>query len=271
LTGRTITAVVGAPPNKAADFARWSDNLLTSFADSPPMEPEQERKMIEEVIDFHGWLIEFIEDRRVNPREDYASLLVHAQSDEGAPTLSTWEVVRIITNVISAGLDTTSSLIGFIVFRLLKDRALWERLLEDRSAVPRVVEEYLRWDNPIHLLRRDVLADTVVGGVPIAVGEKLYVSYSSAQRDESVFFHPDEFDIDRPDLNKHFGFGRWTHFCLGAPLARMEAKVALEALLDKLPDLRHAADAKPEVFESVMGAFLAGGLRVEWGSARPAP
>lgn len=263
LTGQAITAVIGAPPEKAGDFAAWSDNNLTSLVDAPPLSEEREAQMIEEVVAFNAWLLEFIEHRRREPREDYVSLLVHAAGDDGTPTLSTFEVVRILTNVISAGLDTTSSLIGLCLYHLLNPRERWQRLLAEPELVARAVEEVLRFDDPIHGIRRDVLADTEIGGVHIPKGAVLYLSYASAQRDESVFEHADTFDIDRPDLDKHFAFGKWKHFCLGAPLARMETHVALEVLLERIPSLRLAPGARIEALESRMGAFLTG-LRFAW-------
>jgi cytochrome P450 len=263
LTGKTITAVIGADPSKAPDFAEWSDNLLMSLADAPPVGPEREPEMIEQVLRFHAWLVSFLEDRRANPREDYASFLVHAKSDDGSPALETSEAIGILTNVISAGLDTTSSLIGLALFNLLKSRDRWERLVADPSLVPQTIEETLRYDAPLHGIRRDVLADVEISGVAIPKGSVLYLSYSSAQRDESVFSTPDVFDIDRTDVGKHFALGKWRHFCLGAPLARMEAIVALETLIDRIPSLRLADGATPHAVESRLGAFLTE-LQLEW-------
>jgi cytochrome P450 len=268
LTGRTITAVIGAPAEKADDFVEWSDRNLGATMDAPPMSEEQEREMVAQVVAFNSWLLDFVEDRRASPREDYASLLVHAQSDDGAPALSTFEVVRILGSVISAGLDTTSSLIGFCLRDLLESRERWERLLADREQVPRAIEEVLRLDGPIHGIRRDVVADAEIGGRQFRKGDVLYLSFASAQRDEAVFQRPDEFDQDRSDLDQHFAFGRWRHFCLGAPLARMEAKVALEVLLERIPSLRLSEGGDPQVLPSKLGAFLTG-LRVEW-DPRPA-
>jgi cytochrome P450 len=266
LTGRTITLVVGCPVEKAGDFAVWSDNNLSSLMDAPPLTPEREKEMVAEVIAFNSWLHEFIEDRRANPRDDYCSALVHAHTDEGTPALTTPEVVSILTNVISAGLDTTSSLIGFCLRNLLEPRERWDRLLANRDEVPRAIEEVLRFDSPVHGIRRDVLADAEVGGVRLHKGDVLYLSYSSAQRDEAVFEHAEEFDMDRPDLDHHFAFGKWKHFCLGAPLARLEAKVALEVLLERTPSLRLADDSDPAALPSKLGAFLMG-MRVEWDRA----
>jgi cytochrome P450 len=219
--------------------------------------------MIDELVSFNRWLLEFIEERRERPRDDLTSLLVHARSDDGGPSLTTFEVVSILTNVITAGVDTTSSLIGLFVHHLLSDRELWLRLQADRAAIPRAIEEFMRYASPVHSIRRDVLADTEVGGVQIPSGSTLYLNFASAQRDSSVFENPNVYDIDRKDPEGSFAWGRWRHFCLGAPLARMETRVALEELLDRLPNLRLAAGARPEVLENRAGAFLTG-LDLVW-------
>jgi cytochrome P450 len=263
LTSQTITVLLGAPLEKAEDFAQWSDNIMTSLVDAPPLSREREVELIDEVVEFNGWLLEFIEDRRRNPREDYVSGLVHAESDDGSPVLSTHEVTRILANVLSAGLDTTSSLIAVSFRHLLSDRARWDRLVADPALVAQAVEEVLRFDTPIRLIRRDVLADTEVGGVDIPAGSVLYLSYSSAQRDEDVFKDPDTFDVDRDDLNQHFAFGKWKHFCLGAQLARMEAKVALEVLTERIPSLRLPPDAELVALNSRMG-LIATNYELEW-------
>jgi cytochrome P450 len=262
LTAESISAVIGAP-EKARDFQTWSENNVAALSDSPALSAEREREVAEQVVIFHEWLVGFIEERRAHPREDYASLLIHAGSGDGTPSLTTSEVVRLLTNVISAGLEATASLIAMAIFLLLEPRERWERLRRDRSLVPVAIEETLRLEGPVRGLRRDVLADTQIGGVSIPRGATLYVHYASAQRDSEIFDQPDEFDLDREDLRLHFAFGKGTHFCLGAPLARLEAKVALEVMLDRLPEMRRRPGARPEVMQSMQGAFLTK-LEVVW-------
>ena len=263
-TGTTLTNVIGVPRDKAADFIAWSDKMILSMVGAPPLAPEEERALIDEAVYFNGWLMDFIEDRRANPRGDYTSHLTHARDGVGeGSALTTNEVVRVLASVISAGLDTSSSLLGLSLYQLLGDRDLWNRLLEDRSLVPAAIEEVLRFDGPVRATRRTATVDTEVGGVPIAAGSKVHVLWSSANRDESVFDHADVFDMDREDVARHLGFGRWTHFCIGAPLARMEVKVGLETLLARIPSLRLAPDPNPEILTVLLGAFFTR-LDVEW-------
>jgi cytochrome P450 len=169
-----------------------------------------------------------------------------------------------VVNVLSAGFETSASLIATTLFLLLDDLQRWERIRTDPSLIPAVVEETLRFENPVRGMRRHVTEDTVLAGVPIPKDAVVIVSFSAAMRDEDVFADPDTFDPTRADLGEHFGLGRWTHFCLGAPLVRMEAKVALEALVARIPDLHLAAgesldDRQPSRIVSALRT-----VHVEW-------
>ncbi len=130
------------------------------------------------------------------------------------------------------------------VYQLLADRSRWERLQADRSLLPSVVEESLRWVSPIKNMARTVTRDTELRGKTLREGDKLLLLYPSANRDEDVFDDPFTFDIAR-EPNEHVAFGFGTHFCLGASLARLELTVAFERLLDRVPDLRLLDDAEP--------------------------
>lgn len=169
-----------------------------------------------------------------------------------------------MTNIITAAVDATATLIGLVVEALLADRSRWERLLADRSLVPGVVEETLRLSGPVHSVTREAVEDVVIAGVAIPRGATVAVSLASAARDESVFADPDGFDPGRQGSGRHIAFGKWTHLCLGAPLARLEAKVAIEALLDRLPDLRFGPRG-PEIVAAPnrLGKFYSR-MIVEW-------
>lgn len=264
LTAQVITGIIGAPVEKARDFQTNADLLMQSLAISPPLDEARQREIAANMLEFDAWVKGFLAERRREPVEDFTSHLVTATKPDGSPALTDAEIVRLMMNVITAALDTTSTLIALTVHALLIDRSRWERCLADRELVPTAIEETLRFEGPVHVIKRDVLEDVEIAGVKIPKGSKIATSFASAQRDEAVFEHPDEFDLDRPDVDRHFAFGRWTHFCLGAPLARMEAKVAVEALLDRLAGLRFGADGPGiEAARTRQGKFFIH-MSVEW-------
>jgi cytochrome P450 len=264
LTARVITRIIGAPLSKAHDFQTNADLLLGSLTISPPLTEAREREIVANMLEFDEWVKGFIDERRREPLDDFTSHLVTATRPDGGAVLDDAQIVRLMMNVITAALDTTSTLIGLTLNSLLVDRNRWERALEDRALIPAAIEETLRFEGPVHSIKRDLLADVEIAGVRIPAGSKIATSFASAGRDETVFDHPDEFDLDRDDVDQHFAFGKWTHFCLGAPLARMEVKIAVDALLDRLPGLRYGADGPGiEVAPTRLGKFFIH-LNVEW-------
>ena len=263
LASETLTSLIGVPRDLAAYFQRASDANLASLADSATPTPEERETTVQTIIAYNAWLEGFIEEKRQNPQDDFTSYLVQATTDDGSPSLSTVEVIRTLTTVILAGVDTTSSLITAMMYLLLTDPARWERVKADPSRAGRVVDESARLEGPVRGLRRDVVEDTTIGGVAIPKGSVLYISYTSAQRDESVFTDPDTFDIDRADISRAFPFGRWTHICLGAPLAKLEAKIALETFIERLPTMYLPEGSERVPLISRMQAFLTG-FTVAW-------
>src|SRR5205814_5328259 len=136
--------------------------------------------------------------------------------------------VIMIGTVLSAGTSTTGHFIPSLVRELLLRPAVWERVRGDRELIALAVEEGLRHRTSVHGVTRTTTRDVVLGGVAIPADSDLYIHYAAAQRDESVFADPDEFDVGRENIKQHLAFGKWTHMCLGAPLAALESRVALE-------------------------------------------
>jgi cytochrome P450 len=271
LTMRMVCGILGVPRDDVALFKRWMNDVEATEASSPPLTDAERGDVLDRVVRFDAWIREFIEERRVHPREDLTSSMISATADDGSPSLTTWETVCLVVNILSAGFDTSASLIGTIFFLLLSQPERWERLKGDPSLIPAVVEETLRFDNPARSMRRFVTADTVLAGVEIPRGATVIVSFDSAMHDETVFADPNTFDPDRADLGEHFGLGRWTHFCLGAPLVRMEAKVAVECMLDRLPQLQLAdgEDLGDRHANPIVSALRT--LQVQWDLTNPSP
>jgi cytochrome P450 len=159
--------------------------------------------------------------------------------------MSDKELLATIIGMHSAGSDTTANLIAQMVYRLLRDdRRLWDEVVADRSLIPNAVEETMRFMGPVRGVVRLVKEDVQIRGVEIPAGSRIYLSLASANYDEDKFEDSHSFDVTRANSKEHLGFGLRTHFCIGSPLARLEARIALERLADRLPDLRLADPAQ---------------------------
>jgi cytochrome P450 len=189
-----------------------------------------------------NYLVPFIAARRAEPRDDVISKLVTG-TIEGSG-LSDEEVISFLRLLIPAGAETTARLIGSMLFALLVERERFERVRAERSLIPWAIEETLRWETPVVFIARETTRDTELAGVPIPARNAVSVILGSANRDEHHFAGPDRFDLDRRD-ERHLSFGFGRHFCLGSHLARLEARTALGALLDRVPRLRIDPDAPP--------------------------
>ena len=260
---QAITLLVGAPIERTGDFGRWAFDRIAMLAGGRQLSQGERLEISQRVLDFNNWLHEFVEERRADPKDDLTSGLVHAETDDGQPALSTGEVVTMIGTFLSAGTSTTAHFIPLLVRELLQRPGLSERIRGDREAIARAVEEGRRFRTSVHGVTRTTTRDVVLGGVEIPAGGDLYIHYAAAQRDEAVFDHPDTFDVDRENVKQHFAFGKWAHICLGAPLARLETRVSLECLADRMPEMRLVPDQPEEWIPHMLTPGLRS-LLIEW-------
>jgi cytochrome P450 len=179
---------------------------------------------------------DLFEQRRRQPAEDVVSTLVAAEGEQISPA----EMVPICVLLFIAGFETTVNLISNGVLAMLASPDQWAALHADPSLAPAAVEEVLRYDAPVQRTGRVVLADTELDGVALKRGELVIVLTGAANRDPSVYPDPARFDITREPAADHLAFSSGIHYCLGAPLARVEGAMALGALAERLPDLRVA-------------------------------
>jgi cytochrome P450 len=192
------------------------------------------------MLELAGYAMQFAADRRAQPpREDVTTVLLEDEFD--GRRMTDMDFASFFVQLVGAGNDTTKTLTSAGLLALLHHPDQLAELREDPSLVSGAVEEMLRWENPVHYMRRTATADTELHGVPIATGDKVAMYYTSANRDEKAFIDPQRFDIHRSP-NRHLSFGFAEHFCLGAHLARLEARVFFEELLAAFDSIELAGD-----------------------------
>jgi cytochrome P450 len=231
---QVMAHMVGIPRADYPQFQKWAIDIV-GFARDYPRGHAAAAAVRE-------YLLPIIAERRARPRDDVISTLVTGTVD--GQGLSDEDVVSFLRLLIPAGAETTFRLIGNMLFALLTERDRWERVRADRSLVPWAIEETLRWETSVLMVSRQANREVEFRGVTIPADGVVSVVVASANRDEEHYEHPDVFDLDRrADDHLAFGFGR--HHCLGYHLARLEARLALTALLDRLPNLRLDPAAPP--------------------------
>jgi cytochrome P450 len=224
---QVIARILGLPRSEYPAFQRWSIELLSVFTN-------WDRGMAASAAlrDYFGGVLA---DRRVNPQDDLISDLSVAEVD--GRRLSDEEIFAFLRLLLPAGVETTYRSSGNLLYGLLTHPDQLEALVADRALLPQAIEEGLRWEPPIIAIVRRTTCDTTLEGVPIPAGAIINVCVGAANRDDKQYPEPDRFDIFRnPKQHMTFGFG--PHMCIGMHLARMETRVAVNALLDRLPDLR---------------------------------
>jgi cytochrome P450 len=233
-----ISEMLGIEPERRADFKRWSDAVIHNATGPGRLHPFS-MDFTTAIIGLIRYVRRIARARRRAPADDVISQIVGQQ--DGGLGFTDREVFQFVSLLLVAGNETTTNLIGNTVHALLRHPEAAARIAADPSLVPRAIEETLRWDAPIQLVFRTVREDVEVAGTRIPKGAIVAPLIGSANRDERRFPDPDRFDLDRDTQGLlSFGFGK--HFCLGASLARLEARLALEALAPMLPELRPGAE-----------------------------
>jgi cytochrome P450 len=239
-----ISELLGIPVADRPRLVAWSDALARSL-DPGFLIPEENRaRMREARLEFASYLRGLLPSRRRSPGDDLISALISGHDADGA--LTEGELVGLCMLLLVAGHETTRSLIGSSVLALLRHPAELAALSADPSLIESAVEEVLRYDPPVQLLTRFALRATSVAGRPIAAGSFVLMFLGAANRDPELCPDPDRFSVQRGgqqrSSNRHLAFGHGIHFCLGAPLARLEAVIALRQLLPLLPRLQVAGE-----------------------------
>ena len=230
-----IAEMLGIDPTDRRDFKRWSEWQAMSL--NPLLTAAEQTQCAEADAELEAYLQRGIAERRAHPREDLISALIVAK--EGDDQLTDTEIVTMCELLLAAGNVTTTDLIGNGVWCLLRHPDQLQKLRDHPSLIANAVEEILRFESPVVQTARIRTADVKIGGCPIRRGESVLAFLAAANRDPERYPEPDRFDITRRDVHHH-SFGGGAHFCLGAPLARLEAQLAIAALVERFPNLRLA-------------------------------
>ncbi|MCB0116574.1 MAG: cytochrome P450 [Caldilineaceae bacterium] len=267
-----ISELLGIPVEDRDKFRHWSNLLVGSLGELLVEEQQMIKatsaigflrrfapwrmdrlRLLNAVNAFIRYVRRLIATRRANPQNDLVSALIQAEAE--GDKLSEDELISMIILLLAAGHETTVNLIGNGTLALLRNPEQLAQVKANPDAIKTVIEELLRYNNPVNMVTRIASEDITVGGETITRGERIFVAIAAANHDPAHFANPEDLDVLRAE-NRHLGFGQGIHFCLGAPLARLEGQIALSALLRRFPDLQLAID--PDALEWRTGFLLHG-------------
>jgi len=239
--GVPLTVIADALGVDRADmpkFKKWSDDSVAPL--SGMLTPERQIECAHSRIEFQKYMVDRVHEREANLRDDLLSDLVQARFDSGERAgegMTMAEMLDVIAQLLVAGNETTTKLIAAATLMLVENPEQMAKVRADHSLIPNLVEEALRMEAPVQMLPRFTKDDVEVGGVAIPKGSVVMVMYGCANRDGAKYPNPDMFDIERDNARTQMAFGQGPHFCVGAALARSEARIAFELLLSRLNNI----------------------------------
>jgi cytochrome P450 len=240
LPARVICEILGIPLDYQDRFRRWAEDMLLFAGAIGPAIAKVARPARQSYLELTAYFRELTRERRREPRADLLSALAAVEDEAGG--LTETELMGLCVFLFIAGHETTVSLLGNGMFALLENPDQYDRLRAQPALIESAVEEFLRFESPIQLATRLPVENVSLRGREIKKGETVILMLSAANRDPERFVEPDRLDLGRLD-NKHLAFGWGIHFCLGAPLARVETAVAVRTLFERLPNLRLTEEA----------------------------
>jgi cytochrome P450 len=241
-----IAELLGVPIDDRDLFRGWAYTIVSSTGGDTTDEHGTSNNIVQMIKEMDSYFSGIVEERTQKPRDDLITNLIKAQVE--GRHLSNDEILTFCRLLLLAGHVTTVNLIGNTILSLLQNQTEFRLLQNDHNLIPSTIEETLRYRSPVQAVVRIVKKDTNLGGQTIQSGQRIIAWLGSANHDESVFVDPERFDITRSNstnsqqYHAHVGFGHGIHFCLGAPLARMEGQVVLRVILQRLQDLNFDID-----------------------------
>ena len=232
----TIIAVaLGVETDDLATFKRWSDDLVMPVGNPDPT-TEKVRDYLISLSEFNEFFGNLLKLRRQDPHEDIISDVATAEVND--EMLNEAEMLSMLQQFLVAGNETTTKLLTNLMHHLAEEDGLEERLRDDPSLIDNFIEEGLRFEAPVGGLFRMAKEDTMVGETQLREGDHIWLIFAAANRDPEMFSQPDTFSVDRENARDHLAFGHGEHFCIGAMLARLEARIAVEQILERLENIR---------------------------------
>ncbi len=241
-----ISDMMGIPSDKGEDFKRWSDALTGTLAGSSITDRESE------IMEMGAYFASLIPDRRENPGNDLVSAVVNAEID--GEHLTDADIIGFNILLLIAGNETTTNLLSNLLNTLVDKPDIYKQLGEKPELIDAAIEESLRFDGPVQFLMRKLTKEAEFYGEKLRIGDRVQIIMGSANRDQRAYDAPDEFRLDRAKNHHHtFGFG--IHFCIGAPLARLEAKHAMRALLARFKNIKRGDGKNERTASSLLRGF----------------
>lgn len=241
-----LIKILGLPADDYLKFHDWTLGITELFV--PTITDERRLELAREQVGFNDYLMAAIADRRANPGDDLISGLILAQ-EKNDKSLTDREILGVIGQLVIAGFETSAGGISFTLYTLAQEPELYERVRNDLSLIPAVVEESLRRLTPARGIVRRVKEDFEIHGNKIKAGSNLFALVQSANNDETAFTCPAKFDIDRDpaEMRKSLHFGAGSHTCIGLSVARLDMRIAIETVLTRLPNLKVVPDQQIQV------------------------
>jgi cytochrome P450 len=255
-----IAELLGLDPGRHREFKAWADAMIVG-ATAPGSGGEPGESLAASLDAFRANLLGAIEARRKQPEDDLISILVHAEEEGGV--LNSNQLLNFVQLLVAAGSETTTNLLGTAVQQLASDPVLQKRVREDLSLIPALIDETLRFDSPVQMVMRRTERETEIAGTKLPFDALVFAIVGSANRDSAHFPDPDRFDIDRSTAG-FLSFGLGAHFCLGSSLARLEARIALEAVLTRWSRIELATPSIEKLRSFLVRGPRALPLTVEW-------
>jgi cytochrome P450 len=261
LPAATLFTLIGFPPGDAEQIKAWCEDKIEVNWGRPSA--EQQVRSAHSMVAFLHHCTALVRARRAQPADDLTSDLVADERE-----LTDEEAASLLFALSFAGHETTTNMLGNALFQLLSRPGLWDRVCADRALIPGAVEETLRFDTSVPMWRRVSTRETVLGGVTLPEGARLVLSFGAAGHQPDRFPEPDRFDVERADARRQLSFGKGIHLCAGASLARLEGRIVLNALADRVPGLRLSPGRQPR-YPANISFRGPRELWVEWDRQRP--